>query len=103
MPFFQLRKDYAVKQSSTSVVRRMSNQLQLNSLVIKEEDQEMDVNDELVETLIENLPNLSSKKRANELTSVDNLSSKKAKMEDSPTLKIPIKELTAPTLANFFR
>ena len=63
----------------------------------------MDVNDELVETLIENLPNLSSKKRANELTSADNLSSKKAKMEDSPTLKKPIKELTAPTPANFFR
>jgi hypothetical protein len=75
-PLFS-RRFSVLSQSSTSlIVRRMGNQLQMNSPVIQEEEQEMDVDEEIQ-------PDSTSKKRKDvsgtNVTSGNESSSKKVK------------------------
>ncbi|CAI2182788.1 15392_t:CDS:1 [Funneliformis geosporum] len=110
------------QSSTSSIVKRMNNQLQMDSPVIQEEErltrvQGMEVDEEVNEEELEIQPDnqnstpSSSKKRTNEgeddepqapasRSSIEKLPKKKAKKlirrEDSPILKKLIKELSAP-------
>ncbi|RHZ86723.1 hypothetical protein Glove_46g13 [Diversispora epigaea] len=92
---YERRFSQQSSQSSTSsIVRRMSNQLQINSPAIQEDD-EMEYAEEI--PAIENSPNLNSKKHTSEPSK--KLSIKKVKIpvkkEKSPILKKLIEELTS--------
>ncbi|RHZ45074.1 hypothetical protein Glove_692g52 [Diversispora epigaea] len=92
---YERRFSQQSSQSSTSsIARRMSNQLQVNSLAIQEND-EMEYAEEI--PAIENSPNLNSKKHTSEPSKKPSIKKVKilVKKEESPILKKLIEELTS--------